>query len=51
MPQLSPINWMFLFIMFWSIMLINSSIMWWNTNNLYTINKTTSTNMSIKYKW
>nr|WMC20994.1 ATP synthase F0 subunit 8 [Abraliopsis sp. 2 FFA-2023]WMC21000.1 ATP synthase F0 subunit 8 [Abraliopsis sp. 2 FFA-2023] len=51
MPQLSPINWLFLFTMFWSVMFINTSIMWWNTNNLYTINKTSSANMNIKYKW
>nr|YP_010944806.1 ATP synthase F0 subunit 8 [Bathothauma lyromma]YP_010944812.1 ATP synthase F0 subunit 8 [Bathothauma lyromma]WMC20940.1 ATP synthase F0 subunit 8 [Bathothauma lyromma]WMC20946.1 ATP synthase F0 subunit 8 [Bathothauma lyromma] len=51
MPQLSPINWLFLFIMFWSIMTMNTSIMWWNTNNLYTINKTSKSSMNIKYKW
>nr|ACY56493.1 ATP synthetase subunit 8 [Onykia robusta] len=51
MPQLSPINWLFLFIMFWSIMIINTSIMWWNTSNLYTINKTPKNNMNINYKW
>nr|YP_010184512.1 ATP synthase F0 subunit 8 [Thysanoteuthis rhombus]YP_010184524.1 ATP synthase F0 subunit 8 [Thysanoteuthis rhombus]ACZ72742.1 ATP synthetase subunit 8 [Thysanoteuthis rhombus]QVH33944.1 ATPase subunit 8 [Thysanoteuthis rhombus]QVH33956.1 ATPase subunit 8 [Thysanoteuthis rhombus] len=51
MPQLSPINWLLLFIMFWSIMLINTSIMWWNTNNMYTISKTFSTNTNITYKW
>nr|YP_010944752.1 ATP synthase F0 subunit 8 [Galiteuthis armata]YP_010944758.1 ATP synthase F0 subunit 8 [Galiteuthis armata]WMC20850.1 ATP synthase F0 subunit 8 [Galiteuthis armata]WMC20856.1 ATP synthase F0 subunit 8 [Galiteuthis armata] len=51
MPQLSPINWLFLFIMFWSIMIMNTSIMWWNTNNLYTINKMMKSNMIIKYKW
>nr|WMC20886.1 ATP synthase F0 subunit 8 [Helicocranchia sp. n SB-2022]WMC20892.1 ATP synthase F0 subunit 8 [Helicocranchia sp. n SB-2022] len=51
MPQLSPINWLFLFSMFWSIMALNTSIMWWNTNNLYTINKTMKSSKNIKYKW
>nr|YP_004935440.1 ATP synthase F0 subunit 8 [Bathyteuthis abyssicola]YP_004935451.1 ATP synthase F0 subunit 8 [Bathyteuthis abyssicola]BAL27723.1 ATPase8 [Bathyteuthis abyssicola]BAL27734.1 ATPase8 [Bathyteuthis abyssicola] len=51
MPQLSPINWLLLFIMFWSVLLINTSIMWWNNNNLYTINKTLMTNMNVNYKW
>nr|QXJ42365.1 ATP synthase F0 subunit 8 [Euprymna scolopes] len=51
MPQLSPINWLFLFLMFWSILMINTSIMWWNTNNLYTFNKTKMTKLNIKYNW
>nr|YP_514797.1 ATP synthase F0 subunit 8 [Sepia officinalis]BAE80063.1 ATP synthetase subunit 8 [Sepia officinalis] len=51
MPQLSPINWIFLFFTFWSILMINSSIMWWNTNNLYKFNKMNQTFMKITYKW
>nr|QXJ42131.1 ATP synthase F0 subunit 8 [Sepiolinae sp. GS-2021] len=51
MPQLSPINWLFLFFLFWSILMINTSIMWWNTNNLYMINKTKTTKLNIKYNW
>nr|YP_008593235.1 ATP synthase F0 subunit 8 [Sepia lycidas]BAN81962.1 ATPase8 [Sepia lycidas] len=51
MPQLSPINWLFLFFMFWLIMMINSSIMWWNTMNLYKFNKSTKKLTNINYKW
>nr|YP_010454089.1 ATP synthase F0 subunit 8 [Eumandya parva]QXJ42066.1 ATP synthase F0 subunit 8 [Eumandya parva] len=51
MPQLSPINWLFLFFMFWSILMINTSIMWWNTNNLYMINKMKTIKPNINYKW
>nr|YP_514791.1 ATP synthase F0 subunit 8 [Sepioteuthis lessoniana]AIY61249.1 ATP synthase F0 subunit 8 [Sepioteuthis lessoniana]BAE80057.1 ATP synthetase subunit 8 [Sepioteuthis lessoniana] len=51
MPQLSPINWLFLFTMFWSILIINTSIMWWNNTNLYSINKSLKTNMNVSYKW
>nr|YP_010944788.1 ATP synthase F0 subunit 8 [Pyroteuthis margaritifera]YP_010944794.1 ATP synthase F0 subunit 8 [Pyroteuthis margaritifera]WMC20904.1 ATP synthase F0 subunit 8 [Pyroteuthis margaritifera]WMC20910.1 ATP synthase F0 subunit 8 [Pyroteuthis margaritifera] len=51
MPQLSPINWLFLFMMFWTTMMINTSIMWWNTNNLYSINKMSKYTTPIKYKW
>nr|YP_001382324.1 ATP synthase F0 subunit 8 [Sepia esculenta]BAF73652.1 ATP synthase subunit 8 [Sepia esculenta] len=51
MPQLSPINWLFLFFMFWIILMINSSIMWWNTMNLYKFNKTTKKLTNINYKW
>nr|YP_004935471.1 ATP synthase F0 subunit 8 [Semirossia patagonica]BAL27741.1 ATPase8 [Semirossia patagonica] len=51
MPQLSPINWLFLFFMFWSVLMINTSVMWWNTNNLYLINKTQKSQLNIYYKW
>nr|YP_010454076.1 ATP synthase F0 subunit 8 [Euprymna morsei]QXJ42053.1 ATP synthase F0 subunit 8 [Euprymna morsei] len=51
MPQLSPINWLFLFFMFWSTLMINTSIMWWTTNNLYMINKTKTNQLNIKYNW
>nr|YP_010583733.1 ATP synthase F0 subunit 8 [Sepia orbignyana]UXN83929.1 ATP synthase F0 subunit 8 [Sepia orbignyana] len=51
MPQLSPINWMFLFVLFWATLLINSSIMWWNTINLYKFNKLNQNFTTIKYKW
>nr|QXJ42313.1 ATP synthase F0 subunit 8 [Sepiadariidae sp. GS-2020] len=51
MPQLAPINWTFLFIMFWSIMLINTSIMWWNNNNTYTFTKNKESMLKINYNW
>nr|YP_010944734.1 ATP synthase F0 subunit 8 [Liocranchia reinhardtii]YP_010944740.1 ATP synthase F0 subunit 8 [Liocranchia reinhardtii]WMC20832.1 ATP synthase F0 subunit 8 [Liocranchia reinhardtii]WMC20838.1 ATP synthase F0 subunit 8 [Liocranchia reinhardtii] len=51
MPQLSPINWLFMFLLFWSVLTINTSIMWWNTNNLYLINKTLKSSQSVKYNW
>nr|ARH11250.1 atp8 [Sepiadarium austrinum] len=51
MPQLSPINWTFLFMMFWSTMIINTSIMWWNTSNIYTINKNTKTMTKMSFNW
>nr|QXJ42326.1 ATP synthase F0 subunit 8 [Sepiadarium kochi] len=51
MPQLSPLNWAFLFIMFWTTMIINTSIMWWNKSNTYTINKNMKSLINITYKW
>nr|YP_007891045.1 ATP synthase F0 subunit 8 [Sepia pharaonis]AGJ71770.1 ATP synthase F0 subunit 8 [Sepia pharaonis] len=51
MPQLSPINWLFLFILFWLILMINSSIMWWNTTNMYKFNKNIKKLNNINYKW
>nr|YP_010610620.1 ATP synthase F0 subunit 8 [Opisthoteuthis californiana]WAP91375.1 ATP synthase F0 subunit 8 [Opisthoteuthis californiana] len=51
MPQLSPLNWMFLFVFFWSIMALNSSVMWWNNSNLYNFTKLNSNKKLIKYSW
>nr|YP_010119554.1 ATP synthase F0 subunit 8 [Ficus variegata Roding, 1798]QRB78537.1 ATP synthase F0 subunit 8 [Ficus variegata Roding, 1798]WNS64248.1 ATP synthase F0 subunit 8 [Ficus subintermedia] len=30
MPQLSPLNWIFLFILFWSAVLLLSILIWWS---------------------
>nr|WAP91440.1 ATP synthase F0 subunit 8 [Cirrothauma sp. LA-2022] len=52
MPQLSPLNWMFLFSFFWMIMLTNSSVMWWNNKPPYKINLLKNNmNIPIKYYW
>nr|WAP91505.1 ATP synthase F0 subunit 8 [Grimpoteuthis sp.] len=51
MPQLAPLNWMFLFLFFWFIMSMNSSIMWWNNMNLYNFTKFNMKKKSIKYYW
>nr|AEK84150.1 ATP synthase F0 subunit 8 [Cymbiola pulchra] len=29
MPQLSPLNWIFLFLLFWSMVLSLSILIWW----------------------
>nr|AWX90566.1 ATP synthase F0 subunit 8 [Octopus variabilis]AWX90579.1 ATP synthase F0 subunit 8 [Octopus variabilis] len=51
MPQLSPLNWIMLFSLFWFLMSLNSSIMWWNNTNLYsTINKKNLISKT-KYNW
>nr|QFG38884.1 ATP synthase F0 subunit 8 [Pararetifusus carinatus] len=31
MPQLSPLNWILLFILFWSAVLVMSVLIWWST--------------------
>nr|YP_010577097.1 ATP synthase F0 subunit 8 [Amphitretus pelagicus]UZN92543.1 ATP synthase F0 subunit 8 [Amphitretus pelagicus] len=51
MPQLSPLNWTILFIFFWFLLYMNSSIMWWNNKNYYNINKTLKPCKLIKYNW
>nr|YP_010610698.1 ATP synthase F0 subunit 8 [Luteuthis dentatus]WAP91466.1 ATP synthase F0 subunit 8 [Luteuthis dentatus]WAP91492.1 ATP synthase F0 subunit 8 [Luteuthis dentatus] len=51
MPQLSPLNWMFLFMFFWFIMTLNSSIMWWNNMNSYNFINPNTKKKPIKYNW
>nr|YP_010381753.1 ATP synthase F0 subunit 8 [Entemnotrochus adansonianus]UDL72148.1 ATP synthase F0 subunit 8 [Entemnotrochus adansonianus] len=29
MPQLAPINWLFLFMMFWTTVILSSAMLWW----------------------
>nr|YP_010835862.1 ATP synthase F0 subunit 8 [Pila virens]WGC89381.1 ATP synthetase F0 subunit 8 [Pila virens] len=35
MPQLSPLNWIFLFFMFWMLVIIVGTMIWWNNKNLF----------------
>nr|QHE65363.1 ATP synthase F0 subunit 8 [Neptuneopsis gilchristi] len=35
MPQLSPLNWIFLFILFWSSILSLSVLIWWTSKIFY----------------
>nr|YP_010174597.1 ATP synthase F0 subunit 8 [Octopus fitchi]QBR54754.1 ATP synthase F0 subunit 8 [Octopus fitchi] len=51
MPQLSPLNWILLFSMFWTLLFLNSSIMWWNNNNLYNFNSKLNKSKKINFNW
>nr|YP_010583759.1 ATP synthase F0 subunit 8 [Bathypolypus sponsalis]UXN83955.1 ATP synthase F0 subunit 8 [Bathypolypus sponsalis] len=51
MPQLSPLNWMFLFSLFWLLIMINSSIMWWNMKNKYLMIQKKNIKKHMKYNW
>nr|YP_003204801.1 ATP synthase F0 subunit 8 [Monoplex parthenopeus]ACF04882.1 ATP synthase F0 subunit 8 [Monoplex parthenopeus] len=35
MPQLSPLNWIFLFILFWATVLVISILIWWSNKIFY----------------
>nr|YP_009572101.1 ATP synthase F0 subunit 8 [Umbonium thomasi]QBI37701.1 ATP synthase F0 subunit 8 [Umbonium thomasi] len=37
MPQLAPVNWLFLFIMFWSLVALGSTLIWWSFKAEYTL--------------
>nr|YP_010943711.1 ATP synthase F0 subunit 8 [Ennucula tenuis]WLV28181.1 ATP synthase F0 subunit 8 [Ennucula tenuis] len=36
MPQLGPLNWLFLFVLFWSFIVMMTCLIWWmNPQNYY----------------
>nr|YP_009340676.1 ATP synthase F0 subunit 8 [Laevipilina antarctica]APQ42965.1 ATP synthase F0 subunit 8 [Laevipilina antarctica] len=32
MPQLSPLSWLFLFVLFWAVVFLVLSLLWWESN-------------------
>nr|YP_009742288.1 ATP synthase F0 subunit 8 [Mammilla kurodai]QID90383.1 ATP synthase F0 subunit 8 [Mammilla kurodai]QRG01402.1 ATP synthase F0 subunit 8 [Mammilla mammata] len=50
MPQLSPLNWIFLFILFWSAILIVSILIWWSTKVQF-LTKTSTVSVTKENKW
>nr|YP_009469107.1 ATP synthase F0 subunit 8 [Charonia lampas]AOY34913.1 ATP synthase F0 subunit 8 [Charonia lampas]AVC55721.1 ATP synthase F0 subunit 8 [Charonia lampas] len=50
MPQLSPLNWIFLFILFWVAVLSLSILIWWSSKVFF--QSSTMTSVSVKEnKW
>nr|QFG38822.1 ATP synthase F0 subunit 8 [Aeneator valedictus] len=35
MPQLSPLNWILLFILFWMAVLVMSILIWWSSKTFF----------------
>nr|YP_003204697.1 ATP synthase F0 subunit 8 [Oxymeris dimidiata]ACF04830.1 ATP synthase F0 subunit 8 [Oxymeris dimidiata] len=35
MPQLSPLNWILLFMLFWSAVLVLSVLIWWSNKTFF----------------
>nr|YP_010241716.1 ATP synthase F0 subunit 8 [Aporrhais serresiana]QTI82404.1 ATP synthase F0 subunit 8 [Aporrhais serresiana] len=50
MPQLSPLNWIFLFLLFWVAVLSLSIIVWW-TNKIYFRSESLGSHISKENKW
>nr|YP_003934389.1 ATP synthase F0 subunit 8 [Eualetes tulipa]ADI79398.1 ATP synthase F0 subunit 8 [Eualetes tulipa] len=50
MPQLSPLNWMLLYIVFWLLIICIASMVWWASTPKY---KTSydSSQFSSKWSW
>ncbi|YP_009266390.1 ATP synthase F0 subunit 8 (mitochondrion) [Littorina saxatilis] len=50
MPQLSPLNWIFLFIIFWAAVLSMSILIWWSSK-IYFSSKTSEVAPTKENKW
>nr|YP_010393251.1 ATP synthase F0 subunit 8 [Tylothais aculeata]UPX89413.1 ATP synthase F0 subunit 8 [Tylothais aculeata] len=50
MPQLSPLNWILLFVLFWSAVLSVSILLWWNSSVFFK-GSASSSKFSRENKW
>nr|YP_009742314.1 ATP synthase F0 subunit 8 [Cryptonatica andoi]YP_009743670.1 ATP synthase F0 subunit 8 [Cryptonatica janthostoma]QID90409.1 ATP synthase F0 subunit 8 [Cryptonatica andoi]QIE11987.1 ATP synthase F0 subunit 8 [Cryptonatica janthostoma] len=50
MPQLSPLNWIFLFVLFWAAVLVVSILIWWSKKIFFSA-KVSSTLTVKENKW
>nr|QTT61111.1 ATP synthase F0 subunit 8 [Anentome sp. YY-2021] len=50
MPQLSPLNWILLFILFWMVILMMSVLVWWFNKNFFYGEKTSLISLK-ENKW
>nr|YP_010690951.1 ATP synthase F0 subunit 8 [Lambis lambis]WBU92602.1 ATP synthase F0 subunit 8 [Lambis lambis] len=52
MPQLSPLNWIFLFLLFWVAVLTVSILLWWSSKIFYRSSSSSSvTFKGNKWNW
>nr|ATZ70430.1 ATP synthase F0 subunit 8 [Conus josephinae] len=51
MPQLSPLNWILLFILFWAAVFSVSVIIWWSKKIMFSSKSLTYTNLGKENKW
>nr|ATZ70144.1 ATP synthase F0 subunit 8 [Conus damottai] len=51
MPQLSPLNWILLFILFWVTVLSVSIIIWWSSKIMFSSKSSVYINLGKKNKW
>nr|YP_009743683.1 ATP synthase F0 subunit 8 [Notocochlis gualtieriana]QIE12000.1 ATP synthase F0 subunit 8 [Notocochlis gualtieriana] len=50
MPQLSPLNWIFLFLLFWVAILVMSVLIWWS-KKIYFSTSTSKVSSVKENKW
>nr|ATZ69819.1 ATP synthase F0 subunit 8 [Conus ermineus] len=51
MPQLSPLNWILLFILFWATVLSISILVWWSSKTMFSGKSSDSTDLKKENKW
>nr|AXA45218.1 ATP synthase F0 subunit 8 [Clavatula tripartita] len=51
MPQLSPLNWILLFLLFWVTILVMSVLMWWSKKVFFEGSNLVSNFKKNKWNW
>nr|AWH98424.1 ATP synthase F0 subunit 8 [Conus goudeyi] len=51
MPQLSPLNWILLFILFWVTVLSISVLVWWSSKTMFSSKSSAYGDLSKENKW
>nr|AXA45322.1 ATP synthase F0 subunit 8 [Anguloclavus sp. 2 MNHN IM 2013-9661] len=51
MPQLSPLNWILLFLLFWTTVLTMAVLMWWSKKTMFESGNLTSNFKKNKWNW
>nr|YP_010400297.1 ATP synthase F0 subunit 8 [Purpura bufo]UQS75996.1 ATP synthase F0 subunit 8 [Purpura bufo] len=51
MPQLSPLNWILLFLLFWSAVLSMSILVWWSSKVFFQSSSSSKTLKENKWNW
>nr|ATZ70872.1 ATP synthase F0 subunit 8 [Conus grahami] len=51
MPQLSPLNWILLFILFWATVLSVSIIIWWSSKIMFSSKGSVYIDLEKENKW
>nr|QLH57028.1 ATP synthase F0 subunit 8 [Varioconus equiminaensis] len=51
MPQLSPLNWILLFVLFWAAVLSVSILIWWSSKIMFSSKSSAYINLGKENKW
>nr|ANH79455.1 ATP synthase F0 subunit 8 [Conus textile] len=51
MPQLSPLNWILLFILFWATVLSVSILIWWSSKTMFFTKGSDYSSLKKENKW
>nr|UZF97219.1 ATP synthase F0 subunit 8 [Conus textile] len=51
MPQLSPLNWILLFVLFWATVISASIIVWWSSKIMFSSKSSAYIDLKKENKW